>query len=77
MLNKVLKGRFGIFSSLRNSFQKPKNAITQLSIPESGYYSRFENTELGFEEVAEEYIANYTELTYELSANQSSDFYNA
>ena len=67
MLNKALKVRFGFLSTLRNSLQKPKNALNHLSIPESGYYSRFENTELGFEEVASEYVANYTEMTYELS----------
>lgn len=67
MINKAIKKNFGFFNMLKKSFEKPKAIATQLSVPQSAYYSRFENTELGFEEVAQEYIANYTELTYELS----------
>lgn len=75
MLKKV-SNSIKSLGSLRDSLRKSKNVMTQLTVPQNGYYSRFENTELGFEEVAHEYIAQYTEMTYQLSANQTSDFYN-
>ena len=67
MIFKRLKYNFGLFNSIKSSFDKVKEIGIAINTPVSSKGGLIPNTNLVFEEVAQEYIANYTSSTYEVS----------
>lgn len=74
MLRKIIKNKFGLYTSLKSIISAPIRNIKQNLAPTGDNPAPLTHSNLDFEEVAQEWIAGIVQNTFEVNNNQNPEF---